>query len=375
MAAGRGEQYTTRPFAAGALVFDFVTATEEDRTLLESLFRDVPGPGPDGAEPVRCSLLRKDAEGNAWEVGGGRLGHLPPLDLQAALSLLMAEFNFGALDADPAHLHLHAGLVTKGERAVIVAAERNTGKTTTVAHLVARGWSYVTDEMVRVPLGADEVLGVRKPLSIKPGGRDRVEHLQPWFIPPIDVEPDAFRFVPMSASGAIVADGGRPHLVILLRSRVGDDGSGGAVSSPLHPADAVVSMMQETMDAERFGPAAATLASLAAASHTYQLIRGTPEETADEIERLAALDPAPPMDVSVFPSSDAFAGGVVSIGVGDRMVVHDSASGRILALDAGGARVWRQLGGWSDDEIDLGGPVIQPFVEHLRSLGVLTGAA
>src|SRR5262249_48589311 len=108
---------------------------------------------------------------------------------------------------------------------------------------------------------------------------------------------------------------------------------------------------------------------------SYKLIRGTPEETAAEIERLAGLDPAPSMDVCVFPESDAFTTGVVSVGLGDRMVVHDSVSGRIFALDSGGARVWRQLGGWSDDEIDVGGPVIQPFVERLRSLGVLAGAA
>ena len=88
-----------------------------------------------------------------WGVAGGHRGNPPDVNLQAALNLLMAEFNFGALDADPGHLHLHAGLVTKDDRAVIVAADRNTGKTTTVAHLVARGWNYVTDEMVRLAPG------------------------------------------------------------------------------------------------------------------------------------------------------------------------------------------------------------------------------
>jgi hypothetical protein len=286
----------------------------------------------------------------------------------------MAEFNFGALDGDPAHLHLHGGLVTKDGRAVIIAADRNAGKTTTVAHLVARGWHYVTDEMVRLAAGTDEVLGVRKPVSIKPGGRRLVPHLQPWMIPSNDGEPDGFRFVPISASGATVVDGGRPHLVVLLRSPVDDHASAGAVALPMHPADAVVAMMQDVMDAERFGAAAQRLVMLAAASNTYELIRGTPEQTADEIERLARLDPPEPVDVCVHPSSDAFAPGVVSIGIGDRMVVHDPVSGPIFALDPGGARVWRQLAGWTDD-IDITGPVIQPFVERLRALGVLAGTA
>jgi hypothetical protein len=257
---------------------------------------------------------------------------------------------------------------------VIVAAAPNTGKTTTVAHLVARGWSYATDEMVRLPAETNDLLGVRKPLSIKPGGRSLVEHLEPWMIPPVDVEPDGFRFVPMSASGATVVNGGEPHLVILLRSGSGDDPNSGARAFPVHPADAVVAMMQDVMDAERFGPTAVRLARLAAASHTYEIIRGTPAQTADEIERLAALDPPEPIDIRVLPDNDAFATGVVSTTIGDRVVVHDTGSGRIFALDPGGARVWEQLAGWSHG-IDTGGPVIQPFVEQLRALGVLAGTA
>ena len=161
-------------------------------------------------------------------------------------------------------------------------------------------------------------------------------------IPPIDVEPDGFRFVPMSAEpgAAPVVDGGRPHLVILLRSGVGPHQSVGLVGLRLHPADAVVAMMQDVMDAEWFGDVAPRLATLAAASHTFELLRGTPPETADEIERglPGSIRPGR-IDVCAFPSSHAFTPGVVSIGIGDRMVVHDSSSGRIFALDPGGARV------------------------------------
>ncbi len=83
------------------------------------------------------------------------------------------------------------------------------------------------------------------------------------------------------------------------------------------------------------------------------------------------------MAVTVLPPSTAFSRGVVSLMLDDRVVVNDTVSGRILALDAGGARVWRQLGGQSAGEasIDIDGPVIGQFVTQLRELGLVVGAA
>jgi hypothetical protein len=258
----------------------------------------------------------------------------------------------------------------------VLAAERNTGKTTTVAQLATRGWAFVTDETVRVSTETADITGIPKPLSIKPGGSDHVEHLVPWFVTPFGDGPDDFRFVPISASGAAVDRGGRSHLVVLLRRD--PDGNPAVVPETrrLHPADAVVALMQETLDAERFGAAAEALATLAAASHCYELTIGTPSDTVEQIARLFELAPAEPVAVTVLPPSDTFSSGVVSVTVGDRAVVHDTASGQIFALDAGAARVWRQLGGWKvDEQVDVNGPVIASFVAQLRSLGVLAGTA
>ena len=85
------------------------------------------------------------------------------------------------------------------------------------------------------------------------------------------------------------------------------------VAHSLHPVDAVVNLMQETLDAERFGAPAVRLATLAASTHCVELTVGTPEETADAIETLFRLDPPEPLDVTVLPPSDAFFAGVVSI--------------------------------------------------------------
>jgi hypothetical protein len=375
MATG-SERYTTRPFAMGTFTFTVTTSTADDRALVESLFRDMPEPASAGTGITAFTMLRSSADRSAWAVSGQRLDDVTVSTIESALSLLMGEVNFNALDAEPESLHLHAALATNEGRAVVIAAQRDTGKTTTVAHLMARGWGFVTDENVRLSPGAVDVTGFPKPLSIKPGGRELVVHLQPWMIPPVGDGPEDFRFVPVSASGATVVEGGVPHVVVLLRRPFPRNQVGSPVAERLHPADAVVALMQETLDAERFGSAAARLATLAAASHCYELTAGTPEATVDEIEQLFRLDPVEPEEVAVLPSSPAFSPGVVSVTIGDRVVIHDTVSGRILALDAGGTRVWRQLGGWCDDDgIDVDGPVIGPFVAQLRELGVVAGAA
>ena len=74
----------------------------------------------------------------------------------------MAAVNISGLDADPERLHLHAAAAVKDGRVVVVAAERDTGKSTTIAHLVKRGWAFVTDETVSLAPDRDRGDGLRQ---------------------------------------------------------------------------------------------------------------------------------------------------------------------------------------------------------------------
>jgi hypothetical protein len=374
MTTGRSERFTTRRFVIGEFAFAVTTATEADRRVVESLFQDVPAPTAVDASITTFSLIPKDSDTGGWIVAGRELLDVEMETFDGALNLLMGQINSGALDSDPEHLHLHAALATNEGAAVIIAAERHTGKTTTVAHLVARGWAFVTDEMVQLSPHTDKVTGFRKPISIKPGGSEVLGHLEPWMVPSANgaKRSDGFSFVSIGATGATVVDGGRPHLAVILMRPSGPEE--GAHAEPLHPADAVVALMQQTQDAERFGPAVVQLAKLAASTRCVDLTTGTPTETADAIEALFRLDPEP-VDVAVHPASDAFSPGVVSVGLGDRAVIHNTITGRIFALDPGGTRVWSQLGGWSEDAIDVDGPIMRPFVAQLRAFGLLASAA
>lgn len=366
--------YTTRPFAAGAFSFVVASSDHADRALIESLFADLPGPAPDSDPPSVFALLRIDTEdGPRWSLRGPRAIEHFKLTRVGSLTSLMAAVNLSALDAEPDSLHLHAAAAIKNGQAVIIAAQRDTGKTTTVAHLVERGWEFVTDETVRLSRHHALIGGFSKPLSIKPGGDRLVDHLHPWMIPPLSDGAESFRFVSLGAAGAVIASGAPPHLVILLRRPDGEP-SPHPVSRAIEPADAVVALMQETLDAERFGSAAVRLAELAASTRCYELTIGTPAQTAAHIDELFAQPPVEAHEVRVLTPSDSVNADVVTVGLGDWMVIHHAGTGQIFALNPSAAQIWEQIGGWHDAGVDLQGPVIRQFVEQLRGLGALADA-
>jgi hypothetical protein len=136
----------------------------------------------------------------------------------------------------------------------------------------------------------------------------------------------------------------------------------------------VVRLMADTLDAGRFGPGAVlSLARLAARSSCYEVMLGSPERTADLIEELFGLstrDDAEPE--ALVDGSPRIPSHVVSVLIGDRAVLHDQTSGRILALDAPATKIWLALGRWSGGEaVDLDAPVESSFVEQLVALGLV----
>jgi hypothetical protein len=364
----------TRPFAAGPFGFSVAASTATDRDLVESLFGDLPHPDPN--EPVHVFLLTRDLarEDTGWSLSGPRLEGQPTMSRVSAITRLMSAVNLCALDYDPEPLHLHAAAAARDGSAVIIAAKRNTGKTTTIAQLVLRRWEFITDEMVGLPPHRNEVRGFAKPLSIKPGGHRLVDQFAAWMLPDAAGNAEGFRYVPVGASGARIAEVAVPRLVVLLR-RSEDDRPTTAGWRELDPADAVVALMQETLDAERFGAAALRLGRLAASTRCVEVMIGTPDQTAALIERLFDEEPPDRVEVSLLEDSPAIAPPTVSVDIGGRIVVHQQDTGQIFALDEAASRVWRQLGGWADSGIDLTGPVIAPFVEQLRAMGALASAS
>lgn len=358
-------------FCTGDLFFTVETNHEADRKLIDSLLCDLSTDETPPDKIAEYSLLRS-GDGPAWASSGPRVTeHAPTAELSSVLGLLMAGLNISALDAQPEKLHLHAGAAVRDRATVVIAAERNTGKTTTITQLVCRGWEFLTDEMVALGDPSDGIVGYPKPLSIKPHGQHHVGHLLDRLIPPTG-SAVAIRFVAASSAGATLGSPAPPRLIVLLKRD-----SFAAAYPPvrvreLHPVDAVVSLMQETLDAERYGDAAIRLAQLAVESRCVEIWAGSPDATVDAIEEAFARPSVDPLSVERMPPSLALKPSVVTVRIGDRAVVHDLDSGRIFALDAVGTRVWEQIAGWeTHPDIDLAGPVVSTLVEELRALGVL----
>jgi hypothetical protein len=95
------------------------------------------------------------------------------------LRLLQWAINRQVIDsACDARLVLHAGAVVLGDRAVVMPAAMEAGKTTLTVGLLDRGCAYLSDEAVAV---TDDLIveGYAKPLSVDPGSWEVLAHHQP----------------------------------------------------------------------------------------------------------------------------------------------------------------------------------------------------
>ena len=360
-----GPLQVSRPFLAGRFGFIVATSTPELRAVVESLFVDYPEPrGIDLPQLVRFTL--SEVDGPRW-VLGQPIG-VTSKTLPAALAVLASEVNLASLGADPSHLHLHAAGAAKGGRAVLLHAPRDTGKTTTVVALAERGWALLSDEMLALDALADVVSAYPKPLSVKPNGVRQLQGLVDALIPSTGDPAVDVLHLTMAGIGAEAVRSAHPHLVVSLR-RV-EDGPAAPEARMIHPVDAVVQLMGDTLDAERFGPRAVeALSRLAAAAHCYQVRAGTPGRTVDLLEELFAM-PGEERKITPLEPSDRTASGVVSVLIDERVVIHDTGSGRVLALDPIGTEVWLHHGGWSDKPPDRRADA-PSFIHQLAALGLI----
>lgn len=370
MAHDGGGGGSTTTYAVERARFRVDTSDRSIAALVDDLFQDLRSHAAAPLDEVLCFALH--AVDGIWQVRLPGGGIQRSTTLSGALGLLLAGVNIAALDASPDRLHLHAAGACLGDRGVVIAAPRGTGKTTTVAALVERGWSFMTDETVYLTTEDEALRGSPRPLSIKPHGRGLLKFLAPHIRPDAADEAE-FQFVAMGAAGVDIVGSALPHVVVILRRPAGSGKHCAATASPLHPADATVALVGETLDAGRFGRAAMPrLARLAAASHCVHLLRGDRASTADMIEQLVRADAVTPMPVREHPPSNTIRREVVSVRVGDRVVVHHTGSGVLLALDDLGGAVWEQLGGWAlEPRPDLTRAGVSDFVEQLRDFDLL----
>jgi hypothetical protein len=90
-----------------------------------------------------------------------------PVEGHSSIEDLYAAAARAAVDRS-SRLLFHSGAVERGGGAVLFPGESGTGKSTTVAACVRRGFGYLTDEMVALDLDSGAVQGWSRPIMLTP---------------------------------------------------------------------------------------------------------------------------------------------------------------------------------------------------------------
>jgi hypothetical protein len=143
----------------------------------------------------------------------------------------------------PELLWLHAGAAASGQRAMLLAGPRGYGKSTLVTGLCARGWTYLSDDIVPIDPRTHHAL----PFPITPAKRVFPGRQMPgeWLREPtkVDVSLDPATFARQAIPiGAIVF----PTYAVGVPPRL----------SPCRPAEAALDLLQQCWNFRALGTAA-----------------------------------------------------------------------------------------------------------------------
>jgi HprK-related kinase A len=104
---------------------------------------------------------------------------LEPFPLDTPLPLLEWGTNYVIATRLFCFLLLHAGVVERGGRAIVMPALPGSGKSTLTAALTLRGFRLLSDEFGVVRLGDARLLRMLRPLALKNESIDVIQHFEP----------------------------------------------------------------------------------------------------------------------------------------------------------------------------------------------------
>lgn len=102
-----------------------------------------------------------------------------PFPRRHALPMFEWAINWSVFTRPNQYLMLHAGVVERGGKALILSGRPGAGKSTLTAALVLRGWRLLSDEVALIPPGTRNLLPLPRPVSLKERSIDLVRRSSP----------------------------------------------------------------------------------------------------------------------------------------------------------------------------------------------------
>lgn len=217
-----------RSFDLGAARVAVHSPVQSFQRQLDFIYRDYGEEDPGDFADVRLSLLPGSGLRRLWRrqivLWSESSKPFEPHPLAHGLPLFEWGGNWLLAQRLNAYLLLHAGVLARGEHAVILPAAPGSGKSTLSCALHLAGWRFLSDEFGVIDPESGEVLPLLKPAALKNQSIEIIcahpqARLGPVF--PGTRKGDVAHFTPDAASIAARHQRAQPRLVVFPQFRAG----------------------------------------------------------------------------------------------------------------------------------------------------------
>jgi HprK-related kinase A len=211
-----------------------------------------------------------------------------PLPLAHAFPLLEWAMNWCVSSQVGTWLLIHAAVVERGGRAVVLPAPPGSGKSTLCAALVHRGWRLMSDEIAMVALDGSGLRALARPVSLKNRSIDIIRRFAPEAVfnepVPNTQKGTVAHMRPPAGHAERVDVPGQAAWVVFPRWRE----HAAAVLTPRDPAETVVDLARNSFNCPALGRAGfQALVDLVRASRCFDFEYGQLDDAVEAFDRLA----------------------------------------------------------------------------------------
>lgn len=167
----------------GPAVFRIGSDWKRPIKQLQALYQDYPSPRSTIADfTVRLearSLWRRFFRPSVQIAGDMHLPDAAPLPLTQGVLAAEMGMNVQMALGWRRHLLLHASVVARDGRAIVMTGQSGSGKSTLSALLMQRGWRFLGDEFALLDTETGQLAPFPRPVSLKNGGIEAITPLVP----------------------------------------------------------------------------------------------------------------------------------------------------------------------------------------------------